>query len=531
MMPESRPSGGRVLLAEPDDEARSRWTRFLRHAGCDVLEAHDSDTALSLLSHDLVDFALIALPLPGTLSPEELLQRARQQASHTSIYILVEPGTMRMIGDTALTAADGCLSRQPREDELAALLGRMMPPLTEVRGEQTTPDRKGPQPQIDAREQFAQLAYGLVHDFNNLLTTILGLDSIILSRVGTDDPLRAPAEGIRIATRQGAGLLRRLLSLARPERSSLHLLDLNRVVGEVSLMLQHLAQEEIILTTQLEPSLGLVRAAEGQLERVVLNLLLNARAAVSSNRLLSRPGRILVQTANHIATTFAAPESGPPPGVYVKLTVSDNGCGMDADTRDRLFQPFFTTKAAEGGTGLGLATVAAVVRERGGHIDVASTRGAGTTFNVYWPSCQEARRVAPAGVPRSESPPKGSETILVAEDDERVRLLLREVLHRCGYTILEARDGEEALELCRLHNGPVHLLIADVIMPRMHGDELARRLRSQSPDLKVLYISGYAASEDDLPEGLEAHAAFLPKPFPLDVLERKVRAILDMDQE
>jgi CheY-like chemotaxis protein len=298
-------------------------------------------------------------------------------------------------------------------------------------------------------------------------------------------------------------------------------LDLDTVVANTEKMLQRLIGEHIELVTHLEPKLGRVKADRGQIEQIIINLAVNARDAMPQG------GKLTLETANvKLDGAYERGHVAVVPGPYVMLAVSDNGIGMDAATKSRIFEPFFTTKAKDKGTGLGLATVYGIVKQSGGNIWVYSEPGRGATFKIYLPRVEEiVEAVQPvkarAGVPR------GSETVLLVEDAKAVRALVRGVLHAKGYTVLEASQGEEALEILEQHKGPVHLLVTDVVMPLMGGGELAKRVTSQRPEMKVLYMSGYTDGAIVHQGVLDSGMAFLQKPFTPDALASKVREALD----
>jgi CheY-like chemotaxis protein len=383
-------------------------------------------------------------------------------------------------------------------------------------------------------DAVGKLAGGIAHDFNNLLMVIRGDSDLMLRRLAPGHALRRNAEGIRDAADQAASLTRQLLAFSRKQVTAPRLVDLNGIVASVHAMLQRLLGETINLVTITAPDLGGVTADPGQMEQMILNLCVNARDAMPDG------GRLTLRTANvDLDEAAAARLSDARPGPYVMLEVADTGIGMDAETRSHLFEPFFTTKEQGKGTGLGLSTVYGTVRQSGGHISVASEPGRGSTFTVYLPRVAAAAPVpapapppAPAGpAPRSPAEavltPGRGETILLVEDAQRVRAVVREILEMSGYVVLEARHGAEALEISNRHPGAIHLLVTDVVMPQMSGRELAQRLATLRPDLKVLYMSGYTDDAIVRHGVLAAGIAFLSKPFTPDALALKVREVLD----
>ncbi len=375
--------------------------------------------------------------------------------------------------------------------------------------------------QAQKMEAVGTLAGGVAHDFNNILTIISGYCSLLLAGLAPGNPMWDPLAQIREAGERAAALTRQLLMFSRQQVVEPRVLDLNTVVADAERMLRRLIGEDVLLTTALAPEGAVVKADPGQLEQVLMNLAVNARDAMPGG------GRLTIETANvTLDNDYAAAHPGTRPGEYVMLAVRDTGTGMDAPTLARVFEPFFTTKAPGKGTGLGLAVVHGVVTQSGGRIDVSSKVGRGTTFRIYLPA---AKQRAPGGksAPGLQSMPRGRETVLLAEDEDAVRALARHVLTSCGYTVLEAEDGREAVRVAEGHRGRIDLLVSDVVMPHLGGRQLAERLAAVQPGLKVLFLSGYA--EDALlRHGVqEAEYAFLQKPFTPTGLAQKVREVLD----
>jgi signal transduction histidine kinase len=372
--------------------------------------------------------------------------------------------------------------------------------------------------QAQKMEAIGRLAGGVAHDFNNLLTIIGGYAELEESRLAPGDPGREILREILNAARRGAGLTRQLLAFSRRQVFEPRVVDLNEIVGGVRKMLGRLLGEDVELVEEPAPAPARIRADPGQIEQIVMNLAVNARDAMPSG------GTVRLRSA---VVDLNRPEPCAhgeiAPGRYATLEVSDTGSGMDPAVRAHLFEPFFTTKEPGKGTGLGLATVYGIVTQSAGHIVVESEVGRGTTFRIFFPRAEAEEPAAPAEPVERGRADRGTETVLVAEDDPAVREILLRTLSARGYTVLQARDGREALEICGRAETRVDLLITDVVMPQLGGREASKRLEQLRPGLKVLYMSGYTG--DPVPVGFGR--AFLQKPFTLEALARKVREILD----
>jgi GAF domain-containing protein/CheY-like chemotaxis protein len=370
-------------------------------------------------------------------------------------------------------------------------------------------------------EAVGRLAGGVAHDFNNLLMVIMGSSELLLKDLAAEDPKRPAAEMIRTTTNRAADLTRQLLAFGRKQMLQPRVLNLNGVVGEMGTLLRRLIGEDVTLTTLLDPGLGCVKVDPGQIEQVIMNLAINARDA------MPRGGRLTIETANcELDAHYTRQHLETRPGPHIMLALTDTGLGMDAGTQARIFEPFFTTKGPGKGTGLGLATVHGIVKQSGGSIWVYSEPGQGTTFKVYLPRVDEPAESGPA-TPLPAPPLQGMETILLVEDEDAVRTLVRDALRAGGYTVLEASHGDEALLICERHAAPIDLMVTDVVMPEMSGRELADRLALVRPGLKVLYMSGYTDNAVVHHGVLDPGTIFLQKPFGPGVLMRKVREVLD----
>ena len=375
--------------------------------------------------------------------------------------------------------------------------------------------------QAQKMEAVGRLAGGIAHDFNNLLTAIIGTTALVLEDLGLESRARLDIQEIEKAAKRAAGLTRQLLIFSRQQVLEPRALDLNALVGNLEKMLHRLIGEDIELRTKQATALGAVRADPGQLEQAIVNLVVNARDAMPQG------GRLTIETADvELDRGYVAGHVPTQPGPYVLLAISDTGVGMDGATKARLFEPFFTTKEPGRGTGLGLATVYGIVKQSGGDIWTYSELGHGTTFKIYLPRVAETPE-APESTTSPPTPVRGSETLLVVEDQEEVRKLTKRVLEARGYTVLAARNGAEALEIVAQHPSKIHLMITDVVMPGMNGRELAQHARARRSYLKVLYVSGYTGEAVLQHRLLEPGVAFLQKPFTPDVLARKTREVLD----
>jgi CheY-like chemotaxis protein len=371
-------------------------------------------------------------------------------------------------------------------------------------------------------EAVGQLAGGIAHDFNNLLTAILGNTQLLLRDLPPGDTKRQDVEEIRKASERAASLTRQLLAYSRRQMLQPEILDLNVVVAEMDRMLRRLIGEHIALNTVLAPELGRVRADPNQIEQVIVNLAVNARDAMPDG------GKLTIETANmELDESFAQAHLGAVPGHYAMVAVTDTGSGMDASVRAHLFEPFFTTKEVGKGTGLGLATVYGIVKQSDGYISVYSEPGRGSSFKVYLPRIQTPQSAATAsGKDRLD---RGTETILVVEDEAAVLALSRRALEMQGYVVLAAADPAAAIRVVERHGGMIHLLLTDVVMPGLSGRELADRLIARRPGLRVLYMSGYPGDAVVQHGALPVGSAFLQKPFSPDGLARKVRDVLDSE--
>ena len=508
-----------VLIIEDSEDDAVMVLRELKRAGYDVdsTRVDSADTLKASLAARQWDLVISDFSMPR-FSGTDALKLVRSSGSDAP-FIFVS-GTMGE--DTAVAA----LKDGAHDYLVKTNLKRLVPAVQrELREAEERRQRKRLEQHVHQLQKFeaiGRLAGGVAHDFNNLLGVILGQSEILLDR-SHDEGITRGLEMIRESARRGASLTRQLLAFGRRQILEPKVLNLNVILADVEKLLQRVIGEDIELVFQTNTKIGSVEADPGQLEQVIVNLATNARDAMPAG------GRLTIATANvDLDEAYADRRVVVRPGHYVQLVVSDTGCGIDRETQSHIFEPFFTTKEQGKGTGLGLATVYGIVKQSGGYIWVYSEPGHGTAFKVYLPMV-EAVAESPRSVERSEELPRGSETILVVEDDASLREVTCEFLQSSGYTVISAELSREALHLAESHNGPIDLLLTDLIMPKMNGRELATRLIKARPGMKVLYVSGYADGilragvHGPLEEGL----AFLQKPYTRRMLTRKIREVLD----
>jgi signal transduction histidine kinase len=404
-------------------------------------------------------------------------------------------------------------SAAPLRDERGRLQGAILV-FRDVTGRRHLEDQLSHARKMDA---VGRLAGGVAGDFNNILTVITGYAELLRSQVPNSNPLRRFADEILYAGERAAGLTRQLLAFSRGQMAQPRMVDVNGVIGSMEPVLRRLLGETVDLLILPGPSVGRARIDPNQLQQAIMNLATNAREAMPNG------GKLVIETANVELEEAVAKKAGIRPGSYVMLAISDTGIGMDADTRSRLFEPFFTTKEQGKGSGLGLSLVYGTVKQADGHITVYSQVDCGTIFEIYLPRVKEP---VSAPVERRAAAPKGSETILLVDDEEGVRKLVYAVLKNGGYTVIEAANGNSALSAYEKNSHKIDLVLTDVVMPQMNGFELGERLAEKNAGLPVLYMSGYRDSPIGNPPG-QAARAFLNKPFTPDTLLSKVREVLD----
>jgi len=499
---------------------REEYFKSLIEQAMDIIAVLDAEGAIRYASPSV-------FPLLGYV-PEELVGRQLLDLVHAD-----DAGTtLRVFAEGVATGKGGRLLelRFRHKDgsyRILEALGRYLLEDPVVRGvvinARDVTERRSLERQLlqaQKMEAVGRLAGGIAHDFNNVLTAILGCVALLLDGLPTLSPLRPDLEEIRAAADRAAGLTRQLLAFSRKQVLDLRVLHLNDLVTDMDKLLRRLLGEDIVMVTQLDPALGAVRADAHQLEQVVVNLAVNSRDAMPEG------GRLTIETRNaELDESYVREHVPVRPGRYVMLGLSDTGTGMSAETMSHMFEPFYTTKEAGRGTGLGLATVYGIVKQSGGYVWCYSELGEGTTFKVYLPRVDAPIDRLP--VRAAARPARGSETILVVEDEAALRHIIRRVLEKRGYTVLEASTLDAASTLARTYAGAIQLLLADVVLPGGSGRLLADELLAERADLKVLFMSGY--TEDVIVQRgvLAPGTPFINKPFSADALAGKVRDVLD----
>jgi len=523
-----------VVLADDPVSSGRRLLAGLTRFDLEPIVAHAVSAADAMA---LLGVAPCDLLVVGALHPDHLAERLLERVGHDAAappLVVVVPGDTPTNADEVLRALrGGAWDYVGAEDvtRFAAVVERALDRVTTLRA--ILPADAGELHARRARDQIrlqgmqkmeavGRLAGGIAHDFNNIVQAIGGYSELLQESLSEDDPRRETVDEILRAGDRAAALTRQLLAFSRQQVMQPRVLDLNEVVGTVESLLRRLIGEDVTLVARLSPELWSVRADPMQLEQVLMNLVVNARDAMPSG------GSITIETDN----ASLDPSSGTDAfsvtrGPYVRLSVTDTGQGMPPDVRARAFEPFFTTKELGRGTGLGLSTVYGIVKQTGGYIWIDSELGQGTCIRIYLPRDKatpvrlEERPAARTGVTR------GSETLLVVEDEEGVRELMQAWLESHGYRVLTAGNGVEALHTCEAFEGPIDLVVADMVMPAMGGPALARKLKPVRPGLKVMFMSGYADATPGDRDVLDEPTLFLQKPFALSVLVDKVREALD----
>lgn len=506
----------RVLLIE-DNEDDVYFIREMLSDKQDVTveSVGRLDNGLLRVNEAKFDLILLDLSLPDSHGLATFT-RVQEKAGDRAIIVLTGLDDETLAGQSVRQGAQDYLVKGQLDRRV--LFRALRYAVDRKQAENALREREEQLRQAQKMESIGQLAGGVAHDFNNLLTVINSYSDMLLSEIGLEKPfLRNGLDQIKEAGHRAASLTRQLLVFSRRQVLEPKVLDLNEVVTNLAKLLRRLIGEDINLVLCPEPTLGQIQADPGQMEQIIMNLAVNARDAMPGG------GQLTIETLNYDRRSSDPHQAtSVPPGAYVMLTVSDTGCGMDPTTRARIFEPFFTTKEPGKGTGLGLATVDGIVKQSKGGVTVFSELGKGTTFRIYLPRIEgpiDEIRIAPS----PEGNLNGSETILLAEDDEMVRALAQAILERYGYTVVATRNVKDAIRFVEDHSKTFHMLLTDTIMPGMNGPELAGQVLAVRPDIKVLYMSGYT---DKVLMNWKPGTPFLQKPFTPQALTKKVRETL-----
>ncbi len=510
----------RVLVVEDDEEDYLLTGKLLRDsdgAGFDVQWARTYDAALEELRtpHDvcLVDYRL------GPHSGLSLIERAIADGFVGPMILLTGRGD-HDVDVQAMKA--GAADYLVKDQITPQLMERVIRHAIERKASEVALRRSEEQLRESQKmEAIGSLAAGMAHDFNNLLSVILGYSELLAADLQASDPVREALEEIKSAGSRAADLTRQLLAFSRGLVLPPSIVALADVLSAIEKRLRRVIPEDVTLTLLVPRTLGAIKADPGQMEQVIMNLAMNACEA------MLRGGALTIELTDVVLSeTYTSQHVGMKPGPHVALSVTDTGVGMGKEIQARVFEPFFTTKGIGKGSGLGLASVFGIVRQSGGTISLYSQPQKGTTFTIHFPTVDEAAIARAPLVPLHPTALRGSETILLVEDEERVRLVARTILRKYGYDVLEAAGGDEAIRLCEQHKGTIHLLLTDVVMPKMSGWKLAARLLASRPGMRVLYMSGYV--DDTLVRNgiLDSTITFIQKPITPESLVRKVREAL-----
>jgi signal transduction histidine kinase len=505
------------LEDDPSDAALIQSNLEAEGIACAITRVQNHDDFVAALEHGGIDLILSDFSLPAFdgLSAAEIV-RTRWPA----IPLILVSGTLGE--ELAIDSLKSGATDYVLKERLARLAPAVRRAMQEV-------EKRAERGRLEAQfieaqkmEVIGQLAGGVAHDFNNILAVIMGYSDLIMQKLAPDDVNKGYLETIRSAGERAAGLTRQLLIFSRKQTVQLAVLDLNDVLKDLDKILRRLIDENIELTIVPGEHIGHIKADSGYVGQVLMNLVVNARDAMPNG------GQLSIATCNAtLDEKYVRTHKGAIPGDYVMFSVSDTGTGMTEEVKARLFEAFFTTKSKGKGTGLGLATCQTIVQQSSGHIEVCSEIGRGTTFKIFFPRVDLPLDVA-ARANRTGPLPRGTETLLVVEDEPSVRHLARSVLEAQGYQVLSASNGQEALHTARDHKGsPIRLVVTDVIMPQMGGKVMAEWLKTADPDLKVLFTSGYTDDAITHHGVLEAGVQFLPKPYTPATLVLKVREMLD----
>jgi len=523
----------RIVLAVDVTERETAQAALIESAGILRAVVDDSPLAIIIYAPDLtIDRWNKAAARQFGWSEEEAIGRSlldlipeEKQYEFGELRTRLEAGDVITNFETQCVRSDGLLrdvhmSQCALRDKHGTLTG-----FVGIYSDETERKRLEAQyRQSQKMEAVGQLAGGIAHDFNNLLTVIISYSQMLLVDIGESSASRADVQEIKRAAERAALLTKQLLAFSRQQVLRPQTLDLNLVIGDLEQMLRRLLREDIAIVLSLDPELGAVAADPGQVEQLVMNLVVNARDAMPNG------GRLAIETSNvefESRYLLRASEPALEAGAYVMIAVSDNGTGMTPEVQARVFEPFFTTKRLHEGTGLGLSTVYGIVKQSGGHLAMYSELGHGTIFKIYLPRVDAAADARSMDDGAAGMPARGGETILVVEDDDALRTVACRALVQCGYEVLEASDGQEALRTCAKHDGKIHLVVTDMVMPEMSGAELAELIAESFPDVRVLLMSGYTRDEAARRGIASERYSFLEKPFTPTKLAARVRELLD----
>jgi signal transduction histidine kinase len=527
----------KILVAEDDQVSRRLLEITLHGWGHEVVVTGDGAQAWAALQEENApELAILDWMMPF-MDGVDVCRRVRETAGMKSIYLilLTAKGEIDELVAGLAAGANDYIAKPYHPEELRARVqsGVRMVELQQAMRADLAVRKSAEAALLKSEEKLrqsqklevvGQLAGGIAHDFNNLLTAITGYSHLSLRNLGPADPMRPNLEEIKKAGDRAASLTRQLLAFSRKQILQPKVLNLNSLITDLGKMLRRLIPADIEFVTVLRPEAAPIYADPGQIEQVLMNLVVNARDAMPLG------GKITIETANvELDNEFARNYDSIKPGPHVMLSVSDIGCGMSPETQEHIFEPFFTTKEVGKGTGLGLSTVYGIVKQSGGSIWVTSELGLGTTLKIFLP--QYAKQSEPVTVMSKPSElPSGSETILLVEDESMVRLLVRSILEESGYDVLEATRGTEELRFCEDYKDPIHLMITDLVMPQMGGRELARAVEKLRPEIPVLYVSGYTDDVTTHNDLLDPSTSFLEKPFTPEVLSTRIRNLLDTNK-
>jgi two-component system cell cycle sensor histidine kinase/response regulator CckA len=505
------------LEDDPNDAEIVQSTLEAGGVACAITRVQNRDEFVTALERGGIDLVLSDLSLPAF---DGLTATKIAQTRWPNLPVILVSGTMGE--ELAIDSLKNGATDYVLKERLARLVPAVRRAMKEV---ETQADRQRLKAQfIEAQkmEVVGQLAGGVAHDFNNILAIIMGYSNLLAAELGAESPLRKYTEEIDQAAERAAGLTRQLLVFSSKQKVHPVVLDLNGVVAELERMLRRLIHENIEMTILPGTKLGPIKADSGYIGQVLMNLVVNARDAMPNG------GSLSIATANvTLDESHARAHADTIPGDYVMLSVGDTGTGMTAEVKARLFEAFFTTKAKGKGTGLGLATCQTIIQQSGGHIEVRSEIGKGTTFKIYFPRVEQPINVV-AKTMQNGVLPGGTETLMVVEDDPSVRTLACGILRGRGYQVLCAINGQDALRVANEHMGPpIRLVLTDIVMPLMGGEVMAQWLKITYPDLKILFTSGYADDAITQQGVLATGVEFLPKPYTPATLIRKVREFLD----